>query len=218
MVRRYLSTVAFVTWATISASMCIAADKAPATSSWLKPKAQAEAKVRLPDTPKGWARLDDCEFRKDKYHDGDSFHVTAGGSNYQFRLYFVDCPETDKRYNRYKEQAEDFGFEADRVLEYGEKAKEFTERALDKPFAVYTQFHFALGEKSAEPRMYAMVYTSAGENLAEALVKSGLARVHGKGTDFPDAEGRKKFYLGLEEWAGKAKVGGIGIYMKAGRK
>ena len=42
-----------------------------------------------------WEKLQNCRLAPDQYKDGDSFHVLHDGKSHIFRLYFVDCPETD---------------------------------------------------------------------------------------------------------------------------
>lgn len=185
----------------------------PVVPSWLKPKTEKKT-VRLPDAPDGWQRLEGCRFVEGKDHDGDSFHVTSGGKNYRFRIYFADCPETDLRDNRYEEQMVWFGVGMDDVLAYGEKAKAFTESALRKPFTVFTKWQNAMGAGNT-PRFCGMVYTSEGENLSELLVGAGLARAHGfKCTDFPDRDGWRRFAKGMVEIEQQAKRGQLGIYRK----
>ena len=44
------------------------------------------------------ATLDNCVLVMNRFSDGDSFHVSAKGKEYIFRLYFVDAPETDAEY------------------------------------------------------------------------------------------------------------------------
>ena len=180
--------------------------------SWLQPKENNS--VRLPDEPMGWKRLDGCRFDNRKYHDGDSFHMTNGGADYQFRLYFADCPETDTRNDRYLEQAVAFGIGADKVPEYGEEAKMFTERALGKPFTVYTKWRDARGTGKT-PRYFAMVYTSEGESLAEILVRAGLARAYGVDVGFPDAGDKEKIWKALKELESMAMRDRLGVYRKS---
>ena len=178
--------------------------------SWLKPTADKKA-VRLPDTPKGWTRLDGCRLDEKKDHDGDSFHVTHADTDYRFRIYFADCPETDLRHGRYLEQMTWFEVDKDRVLKYGEKAKDYTEHVLRRPFTVYTRWSDARGE-GATKRFYAMIYTSEGESLAESLVESGLARAHGEDVDFPGVGDKRRICNELEDLEAKARKGRLGIY------
>ena len=54
-----------------------------------------------------WEKLENVAFRTDPANDGDSFHVAWQGRSFFFRLYFVDCPETqDRLKDRIAEQAQ----------------------------------------------------------------------------------------------------------------
>ena len=185
-----------------------------AVPSWMKPKEKSV--VRLPDAPKGWTRLSGCRIVEDKGkdRDGDSFYVKHNGDEYRFRLYFADCPETNTSFNRYVEQMRWFGVDKDKVLEYGEEAKEFTARALGRPFTVYTKWQDALGAGKT-PREYALIFTAEGENLADILVKAGLARAFGEKADFPDKAGQQRMNGLLKDLEDNAKKEHLGIYRKA---
>ncbi len=122
----------------------------------------------------------ECELLEDKHFDGDSFWVkTDRKSTYVFRLYGVDCPETDDRFpDRLAVQAKDFKVPQKDVVKWGEKAKKFTEKFLRRKFTVYTRKEKARGA-GEKIRYYAIVVNAKGERLDEALVKAGLARVFG---------------------------------------
>jgi DNA uptake protein ComE-like DNA-binding protein len=72
-----------------------------------------------------------------------------------------------------------------------------------------------MGEQNATPRKYAVIYTADGEDLAEILVKAGLARAFGESADFPDAGGAARFEKELKESEEGAKRGGLGIYRES---
>jgi len=58
-----------------------------------------------------FVKLEGCEFLDTAYADGDSFRMRLGNEEQVFRLYFVDTPESDKRFPaRNAEQAVYFGF------------------------------------------------------------------------------------------------------------
>lgn len=116
--------------------------------------------------------------------DGDSFQVKlANGRVEVIRLYGADCFETDAKdeslARRLREQRAHFGFRsmADAVR-FGLEAKEFTAKALAKPFTVRTRWERAPG-RAGLPRFYAFVTTAEGKDLAADLVSLGLARAHG---------------------------------------
>ena len=134
---------------------------------------------------KEWLVYDRCQLMDEEYHDGDSFAVKPlTGYTYLFRLYGVDCPETDDRFeSRLTEQAKDFAIEQDDVMKWGEKASSFTRECLQKPFRVYTQKIKADGA-SGKSRYYAISINAEGQRLDEALIQAGHARAHGMGAEW----------------------------------
>ena len=142
---------------------------------------------------KKWREYTDCRVIPNASNDGDSFHVKAGNiksRTYLFRLYFVDTPESEKSLpERLQVQADYFGI-ADPmdVVKVGKDAVKFTEKFLeDGNFTVYSRLSDALG-RSAKDRDYAMVMNAAGLDLATELVRNGLARVYGSGTDLSELD------------------------------
>jgi len=112
-------------------------------------------------------------------NDGDSFLVQHNGKMYIFRLYGVDCPETDLSLpDRVFSQAEEFAATASAIVEWGRLATQKTERILSSPFRVVTRWDNALG-RSKLPRHYAYILPGRGGDLAATLLSEGLARVRG---------------------------------------
>jgi len=144
-----------------------------------------------------WQKLESCQLIQNEWNDGDSFHVrTAEGSEFIFRLYFVDTPETDARFpDRVAEQAAAFGISTEAALALGKKAKEFTASALSSPFTVWTCWQKALGSSHLQ-RWYAMVETKNGW-LDKLLVKTGLARIYGKRISTPDGRDSREYLAEL---------------------
>jgi len=132
-----------------------------------------------------WTVLRDCRYKDDPANDGDSFHVTHQGKEYIFRLYFVDCPETDYAFpERVEEQAKHFGISTNEVVKWGRTAAgDVKQMCHGQPLKITTQWHDARG-RSHLPRYYAVVEVN-GADLAKDLVVRGLARVHGVGADAP---------------------------------
>ena len=57
-----------------------------------------------------WWTYESCRLIPNEAHDGDSFHVQTKSDHYIFRLYFVDCAETDDSFpERVREQAKYWG-------------------------------------------------------------------------------------------------------------
>jgi len=95
----------------------------------------------------------------------------------------------------------------------GHQASAFTKKVLSKPFTVQTRWHKALG-RSNQPRWYSQIITADGEDLADELVRNGLARIYGTKTVLPDGRDSKTYIIALQalqEEAKAAKAGGWGL-------
>jgi endonuclease YncB( thermonuclease family)/predicted flap endonuclease-1-like 5' DNA nuclease len=160
-----------------------------------------------------WTTLENCRYLVKRANDGDSFHVSVGGKEYIFRLYFVDAPETDSEFpDRIKVQARYFGLADDQTLNLGELAKAFTREKLSRPFIVRTRWQDAMG-RSRMQRFYAFVQTYNGD-LGEQLVEHGLARRYGaaaKPSELSSSQQEWQKLANLEEKAKQEKVGGWAI-------
>lgn len=160
-----------------------------------------------------WAELKSCRLLENQGNDADSFHVSCGGREYIFRLYFVDAPETDMSVPaRVAEQAQYFGVTTAQAVQLGELGKRFTQQKLVRAFSVRTCMQDARG-RSVLPREFAFVETAEGD-LAELLVVNGLARVYGAaatpvGLNSPEVQWEKLHRL--EERAKGEKVGAWGV-------
>jgi competence protein ComEA len=155
-------------------------------------------------------------FVKTAYNDGDSFRVrylrNAKPEEEVLRLYFVDAFEsissanTDKR--RLLEQTREFGFakgDRERGVQFGKRAAERVAELLSEPFTLHTAFALAPG-RSRKPRIYGMVTTAKGEDLAAILVREGLARVKGFKHKRPDGQSGKEYEELLKDLQLKAAV------------
>ena len=164
-----------------------------------------------------WEKLQNCRLAPDQYMDGDSFHVLHDGKNHIFRLYFVDCAETDASFpQRIADQMEDFGLANEKaVLAAGEKAKEFTKKMLSGQFTVLTKWENARGN-SRQPRNYAVILVG-NKNLAEELTRAGLARAYGMPTDYPDATRTKSFKDNLRRLQANAIRQKVGAFAGTSR-
>jgi competence protein ComEA len=152
-------------------------------------------------------------------NDGDSFIVEANGESLRVRLYFVDCPETLFSFNsdtqRVREQTRYFGLtDASRAVHFGNEAKTFVERVLVKPFTVHTAFASALG-RSAKGRVYGLVTTADGNDLASLLVKNGFARTHGTGRKTPDGVSRDEMVERLRDFEISAMLKRVGVWSES---
>ncbi len=149
------------------------------------------------DAAKKWREYTGCRVIPNASNDGDSFHVKPTNiktKSYLFRLYFVDTPESETSLpERLQVQAEYFGIADPKdVVKIGKAAVKFTEDFLaDGNFTVYSRLSDALGRSDMD-RDYAMVMNAAGEDLGTELVRNGLARVYGQGSDLSDLEPYKR--------------------------
>ena len=145
---------------------------------------------------KKWREYTGCRVIPNASNDGDSFHVkptNIKSRSYLFRLYFVDTPESETSLpERLQIQADYFGLtDLKDVVKVGKEASHFTENFLKDGFTVYSRLSDALGRSDMD-RDYAMVMNAAGEDLGTELVRNGLARVFGQGSDLSDLEPYKR--------------------------
>jgi len=167
----------------------------------------------LPSLSAEWQTLRGCQLLPNASNDGDSFHVEHDGTEYIFRLYFVDCPETDLSFpERVAEQGGHFGVSSEQAITLGKKAAAATASVLARRFTVVTRFQDARG-RSALPRHFAFVKTSDGKDLAALLAGNGFARAFGVRADAPDGQSASEMlahYAALEQRAKKKKLGAYG--------
>jgi endonuclease YncB( thermonuclease family) len=157
-----------------------------------------------------WRTYTNCTMVAGDYHDGDSFAAQCGRRSYVFRLYFVDAPETDGFYaDRVREQADYWNVTTNDVLCLGDEARRLTARFLRGGFAVQTRRQDAMGQ--GRKRYYAIVRAD-GVDLAEELVRHGLARVHGAGTDLADGTAENRVWSRLRQLEREARRTGAGAW------
>ncbi len=174
----------------------------------------ADPAVRRMTPVAKWITLTGCRLEENKFNDGDSFHVTQGGRQYLFRLCYVDTPETTA-HRELKERTSDQArywniYKRDLYL-LADEASAFTHEKLARPFTVMTRWDDAQGA-SELPRYFAVVRTADGEDLAEALVGAGFARVFGFSPDLPGNQLAKSVWTKLDGIEAKAKAAGAGAW------
>lgn len=161
-----------------------------------------------------------CQWVDHRQNDGDSFRVKLpDGRIEQFRLYYVDSPESEFRSysgggtnrDRIHEQAKVFGIRDEDAVEIGRRAKKLTHDLLSHgSFTVQTKWEDPFDDQ----RYHAFVTPSSGPLLEETLVREGLVRIHTKGATMPDGtpvKERLKVLRALEDDAKRAKRGAWGI-------
>jgi endonuclease YncB( thermonuclease family) len=166
------------------------------------------ASAQKAPSAKPFERFDGCVLASDEWTDGDSFRVRLRDGRLEtFRLYFVDTTECRTRGKRSDEQAAYFGLTRADAVKLGKEAKAFTAAALQRPFTIVTRWRPVFGS----PRYYAFVFTADGNDLAELLVRNGLARIYGTRTPLPDGRNSRTYLAtlaGLEKQAKSAGLGG----------
>jgi endonuclease YncB( thermonuclease family) len=121
-------------------------------------------------------------------------------------LYFIDTTESRSRGKRSDEQAAYFCITRQAAIALGEEAKAFTAGSLAEPFIVDTRWRNTPDGK----RYYAIVHTCHGEDLAELLVRAGLARIYGARTSLPDGRDSREYLARLAELEQAARLEGAG--------
>lgn len=166
-----------------------------------------------------WIEYSGCRLSPGAYHDGDSFSRVEGlkiggkrASKTNWRLYGVDCVETDDRNpDRLHEQAKAFGVPESALRSWGKKASEFSAKFLSEPFRVMTIRENAWGA-SEKNRYYAIIIGADGRLLHEALLEAGLARAHGMPVAWPKKTSATDFEARLKSLERTARARKAGIW------
>lgn len=170
-------------------------------------------------------RFENCQFIETDWCDGDSFQVkNADGKKFTLRLYGVDCLEShvndDTDARRLRSQRRYFGIsgfggsprtsiaEAKRL---GKAARDFVVAELKAPFTVITAFADARGDGKFK-RYYGFITTSKGQDLAERLVQTGLARAFGVNRSTIDGRSRDEHRASLKDMELQAAIRRVGIW------
>ena len=176
-----------------------------------------------------WIVQKGAEFLEERQVDGDSFGMTVIPAKNRvkrtYRLYGVDCPETDVRGGllaiRIAEQAKHFGVKPEEIPALGKKAAEYSLDLLKNGNPLVRTLGLmgedAPGGANDPKRRYALVEVTAPDGgrrmLHELLIENGLARAHGQAAPWPEKAmrhlGEKKanerFMKDLERLEEKAK-------------
>lgn len=170
-----------------------------------------------------WELLKECRLVTGRNGDGDSFHVRHEKGETEFRLYFIDTPES--KYKTYRggesngpriaEQGDYFGgLGQDQTTAVGLAAKGMVKKILaEDSFEILTKWEDVYGPD----RKYclAIVQWQGREvYLHELLVVQGLGRIHTRGAGLPSGRSyreQKSFLQTLEAKAREEKVGAWGL-------
>jgi endonuclease YncB( thermonuclease family) len=161
---------------------------------------------RIPRPEGRWERLTGWTLADDSTNDGDSFMLRCGPETQTFRLYYADCPEKYRhQFNgeRIAEQGAYFGglTEAETIAA-GVQAKEFAMQLLRKgPVVVETRW-----EPVYDSGRYFAYVSAGGQDLGEALVSRGLARIFTKGVERMDGRTNREQRNRLTQLEREAKA------------
>lgn len=163
-----------------------------------------------------------CTLVEARNNDGDSFLIRLpDGRKAEFRLYFVDTPESafkryaggDSNHDRIRQQAAELGgITPEQAVEIGKKGKAFTLRLLGSgPFTIFTRWDSPFHDD----RFHAFVQITDGGRtrwLHEVLVERGLARIKTKPADLPDGTSVTRQIEKLREIERAAKRNRAGVW------
>ena len=157
-----------------------------------------------PTASERWERLDNCRLVESSGNDGDSFRVAAAGREVVLRLYFADCPEKHRnQFNaeRLRDQGRYFGgLDEEATLAVGKAARAFAlDRLRAAPFTVYTRWEPVFDSERRYAHVSVAGATGGTEDLATALVREGLARIHTTGAPHPAGMSERQFRATLKE-------------------
>jgi endonuclease YncB( thermonuclease family) len=176
------------------------------------------AKADEPEYSKKWLKFEGCKYVPAPQNDGDSFFVIVDGHKRMLRLNYVDaCESTDKpdyMLERLQEQAKHFGCTPGEALQAGKEAADLVKKWLEQPCTVHTRWASARGQ-SRLPRYYAVVKTADGKDVAEELVKAGVARVFGKSVANPTGEKAAENDARLKYLEAEARGARAGLWGKS---
>lgn len=194
-------------------------------------KTSAQPSPSVPTTPVGKQEKEggyevyrNCKLAEARNNDGDSFMVALpDGKRAEFRLYFVDTPESafktyrdgDNNHQRIAEQAQALGgITPEQAVKTGQAAKHLILDLLSsRPFTLFTRWDSPFQDE----RYHAFIQINQGGKtlwMDELLVEKGLARIHTKGADLPDGTpypAWKRHLQDLENAAKRAKAGAWGF-------
>lgn len=217
-----LLIAALVLWAIDQRNASPSGKRPPSSPS--DPAGSSATPLPKPAVRGGYEEYAGCRLEEHRQNDGDSFHVRLpDGRIEQFRLYYVDAPESafrsyaggDNNHDRIADQADDFGISDEQAVEIGKRAKQRVQDTLARgPFTLLTAWDDPFGDR----RYHAFIRPAAGPWLHEMLVREGLVRIHTKPADLPDGTTVKQRLRELRELEKTAKRAGQGAWGLAGQR
>lgn len=181
-----VGTIAALTYGVIVGREYIAQRPAPADTP---PPAELKF-VRDLDPQYEIFQKEDCQLEGVDEWTTNTIRIRNQGRVYQFRLYFVETPESelsDSTQAILRTQVEYFGDPPlSKLMEHGDAANQFIRNILtERPFRIITRFEPVRGTKS----LYAFIQVDTDENirkyLSAILVRDGLASITAKSSHTP---------------------------------
>lgn len=164
----------------------------------------------------GYEEIAGARWVDHRNNDGDSFRLRlADGRVEEFRLYFVDAPESafksyrggDTNHDRIADQARVFGISPEAAVGLGREAKKLVRELFDDR---ELKIHTAWDDPFGDQRYHAFVEDPEGGWLHERLVREGLVRIHTKGAALPDGTPGDEQERRLRELEEEARARGRG--------
>jgi endonuclease YncB( thermonuclease family) len=184
---------------------------APAPSLPLNEDGQAVADYQV---------ITQAELLDDPGNDGDTFLLKVPEGQHRFCLYFVDTVETDGgQPEAARDMAGYFEFDSEEPLrQLGLEAKEFSKGLLKaSAFRVVTRWEKSPEEQAYQAFIYLKDPDKGLQNLAQMLVRYGLARIIPCERDQPDGMTASQFRELLLEEEAQSKAEALGAWNKKGK-
>ena len=170
----------------------------------------------------GYEVYRNCTLAEARNNDGDSFMVRLpSGKQAEFRLYFVDTPESAFRsypgggtnHQRIADQAAEMGhITPEQAVEIGKQGKHYTlELLASRPFTIYTRWDSPFHDDRYHAHLEVQ-QDSKTRWLDELLIERGLARIKTKPADMPDGTPASKHLAYLKQLERAAKQAKRGVW------
>lgn len=168
---------------------------------------------------------ENCTLAEARNNDGDSFLVRLpDGRTEEFRLYFVDTPETDfktypdgrNNHERIRQQAAEMadGITPEQAVEIGKRGRKFTlELLASRPFTLYTEWDSPFRDNRYHAHIQ-VLQKGKPRWLHQLLIEKGLARIKTKPADLPNgipAHQEEEHLRALERFAERSDAGAWGL-------
>jgi endonuclease YncB( thermonuclease family) len=223
MKRRVLAKTSWFTILLLAAAVAIwVLDQKRALDAREGPKTRRFEKPSVAARAGSYEHYRGCTLVEARHNDGDSFMLRLPtGRTAEFRLYFVDTPESafksyaggETNHQRIRQQAAEMGgITPQQAVEIGKAGKDFTLALLaEAPCDIHTRWDSPFQDK----RYHALVEVKVNGKvrwLHELLIQRGLARIKTKPADLPDGTPAAKHKDHLRELERRAKRDGTGVW------